>query len=186
MFAQTVIVFCLASASFARVIYNDFDANAINDHFEYPIGAVIFEDLSGASEPHSKIRVRRQSGITGSITPGNPGITGTIGAQGNIFNKNGHSLDAHGQVSRTYHPAGPTSVGGGLNYQGPRGGVSADVNHVHRFGTGVNVGGNANVWKSNNGRSSFDVNGNYNRHFGGPGGTGRPNHYVGGQFTHRF
>lgn len=178
MFIQIIAIFCMASLSNARVIEN------------YPILQEFNSEYFGANdqfiEDQAPMRVRRESGVFGSVKPGNPGVTGTIGAQGNIFNKNGHSIDAHGQVSRTYHPAGPTSVGGGIDYQGPRGGLSAGANHLHRFGTAVNIGGNANVWKSRDGRSSVDVTGGYNRHYGGPGGTGRPNYNVGGQFTHRF
>lgn len=135
--------------------------------------------------PLEHIRVRRQT-VFGGITPGNPGKTAIIGASGNIFNKDGHSLDAHGQVSRTYRPTGPTSVGGGLDYQGPRGGASINANHVHRFGTDVNAQGNVNVWRSQNGMSSLDANANYNRHFGGPFGSGKPNYGAGAMFTHRF
>lgn len=130
-------------------------------------------------------RVRRQT-VFGGITPGNPGVTATVGAQGNIYNKNGHSVDAFGQVSKTYRPVGPTSVGGGIDYQGPRGGVLANANHVQHYGTDVGVNGNANIWRSQNGRSSLDANAGYNRHYGGPFGTGRPNYNVGATFNHRF
>lgn len=146
----------------------------------------MFESPLPNDELNHLSRVRRQSGVFGKVEPGNPGVTGTIGAQGNIFNQNGHSVNAHGQVSRTYHPAGPTSIGGGINYEGPRGSASANANHVHRFGTDVSVGGKANVWTSNNRRSTVDVGGNYNRHFGGPFGTGKPNYNVGATFIHRF
>lgn len=130
------------------------------------------------------IRVRRQ--IYGGITPGNPGKTVTLGAQGNIYNNNGHSVDGHAQVSRTFQPAEPTSIGGGLDYKGPRAGASVNVDHVHRFGTNVGAQGNMNVWRSNNGRSTLDANAGYNQHFGGPFGNSRPNYNVGANFIHRF
>lgn len=135
--------------------------------------------------PLAHQRVRRQT-IFGGVTPGNPGTAGTIGASGNLFNQNGHRVDGHAQISRNFHPTGPASVGGGLNYQGPRGGAAINANHAHHFGTDVGVTGNANVWRSNNGRSSLDANANYNRHFGGPFGTGKPNYGGGVMFTHKF
>lgn len=122
----------------------------------------------------------------GGVTPGNPGATATLGASGNVFNQNGHRLDAHGQISRDYKPTGPTSIGGGLDYQGPRGGASVNANHMRHLGTDVGVTGNANIWRSPDRRTSLDGNASYNRHFGGPFGTGRPNYGVGATFTHRF
>lgn len=130
-------------------------------------------------------RVRRQT-VFGGVTPGNAGTTATIGASGTLFNQNGHRVDGHGQVSRTFNPTGPTSVGGGLDYQGPRGGASISADHTRHFGTDVGVSGNANLWRSNNGRSNLDATANYNRHFGGPYGTGAPNYGAGLQFNHRF
>lgn len=118
------------------------------------------------------------------MTPGNPGATGTLGASGTLFNQNGHRVDGHGQISRNFHPAGPTSIGAGLDYQGPRGGASVNANHMRHMGTDVGVNGNVNVWRS--GGSSLDANANYGRHFGGPGGNGRPNYGVGATFRHRF
>lgn len=178
MFIQTIAVFCLATLSCARVIENYQVPQEFNtEYLQYPVDYQSIEDVA-------PIRVRRQ--IYGSVTPGNPGATATIGARGNIFKQNGHSVDAHAQVSRTYKPAGPTSIGGGIDYQGPRGGLSASANNVRHLGTDVNVGGNANVWQSRDGRSSVDVNGGYNRHYGGPGGTGKGNYNAGAQFSHRF
>lgn len=130
-------------------------------------------------------RLRRQT-VFGGVTPGNPGSTATIGASGTIFNQNGHRVDGHGQVSRTFNPTGPTSIGGGLNYQGPRGGASVNADHTRHLGTDVGVTGNANLWRSPNGRSNLDGTANYNRHFGGPFGNSRPNYGAGLQFNHRF
>lgn len=128
-------------------------------------------------------RVRRQT-VFGGVTPGNPGTTGTIGARGNVFNNNGHSLDAHGQVSRTFKPTGPVNIGGGLDYQGPRGGVSANVDHTRHIGTNVGVNGNANIWRSRDGRSSLDGTASYNQQFGPYG--GRPQYGAGLNFKHNF
>lgn len=142
-------------------------------------------DSQDVYESLPQSRVRRQT-VFGGITPGNPGVTGTIGAKGNVFNQNGHSLDASGQISRTFRPVGPTVVGGGLDYQGPRVGASVNANHARGFGTDLGASANANLWRSHNGMSSLGANANYNRHFGGPSGTGRPNYGVGATFNHRF
>lgn len=135
--------------------------------------------------PFEYNRVRRQT-LFGGVTPGNPGQTVTLGTQGNLFNQNGHSLDGRAQVSKTFNPTGVTSLGGGLDYQGPRGGASLNANHARHFGTDVGITGNANLWRSPDRRSSLDANANYNRHFGGPFGTGRPNYGVGATFRHNF
>lgn len=135
------------------------------------------------SRPH--YRNRRQS-VFGGVSPSNGGSTATLGASGTLYNQGGHRVDGHGQISRTYNPTGPTSVGAGLDYQGPRGGASVNANHARHLGTDVGVTGNANVWRSHDGRSTLDANANYNRHFGGPFGTGRPDYGVGATFRHRF
>lgn len=135
--------------------------------------------------PLEHLRIRRQT-VFGGVTPGNPGQTATLGTSGTLYNQNGHRLDGHAQVSRTFNPTGPTSVGAGLDYQGPRAGASLNANHINHFGTDVGVTGNANIWRSPNKQSSLDANANYNRHFGGPFGTSKPNYGVGATFTHRF
>lgn len=64
---------------------------------------------------------------------------------------------------------------------------SLEVNAARdRFGTDVGARLNNNVWQSRDGRSQLNAEANYNRHFGGPGGTGRPNYGVGLNFNHRF
>lgn len=141
-----------------------------------------YEQNAGASGIH---RYRRQ--LTGGVQAGpNGGVQGTLGAAGTLYNNNGHNVDGHAQVSKNWNPRGPTAIGGGLDYQGPRGGASLDVNHAHRFGTDVGASGNANLWKSPNGMSRLDGTANYNRHFGGPGGRSSPNYGAGLNFNHRF
>lgn len=175
MFQKSFVLFSLLSLSFAQYNYEAENLEFAQD--EDPL----YEHLT-IIRP---IRVRRQT-VYGGLTPANPGAKATIGAQGNIFNNNGHSVHANGEISKTFKPIGPTSIGGGVNYQGPRAGVSGNVNHVHRFGTDVGVSGNTNIWRSPNGRTSVDANAGYNRHFGGPGGTGRPNYNGNINFNHRF
>lgn len=124
--------------------------------------------------------------VFGSLSQSPQGTSGMVGLKGNVFNENGHSLDVNTRIGQTFAPKGPTSIGGGIDYQGPRVGAGLDVNHINNYGTNVGVHGNANVWRSNNGRSSLDANANYNRQFGGPFGAGRPNYGAGLNFIHRF
>lgn len=60
------------------------------------------------------------------------------------------------------------------------------MQNTHRFGTDVSAQGNLNLYRGNNGRTTLDANAGYNRHFGGPGGTGKPNYGGGLQFNHRW
>lgn len=66
-----------------------------------------------------------------------------------------------------------------------RGSAEVSVNR-DRAGTDVNARVNANIWESRNGRSQLNGEANYNRHFGGPGGSSRPNYGAGLNFVHRF
>lgn len=175
MLLKAFVLFCLVALNCAQYHFEAENLEFVQN--EEPSNKVVSEIRP--------FRVRRQI-IFGGLTPGRPGTTATVGAQGNLFNNNGHSLHAQGQVSKTFKPIGPTSVGGALNYQGPNAGVSGNVNHVHRFGTDVGVTGNANVWKSPNGRSSLDATAGVNRHFGGPFGNGKPNYNGNLNFIHRF
>lgn len=191
MFSRSLIVLSICCIAFGQARSFAIDANSVEEiYLPIQVHRVLYNPLErlpvdeDAYEAMPQLRVRRQ--VFGGITPGNPGVTGTIGARGNIFNQNGHSLDASGQISRTFRPVGPTVVGGGLDYQGPRGGASVNANHARGFGTDLGASANANLWRSQNGRSSVDANANYGRHFGGPFGTGRPNYGVGATFNHRF
>lgn len=66
-----------------------------------------------------------------------------------------------------------------LNLQGGGGGQRGD-------GFGFNVGGSQNVWRSDNGRHEFDVNGRYGQHLGGPYGNSPPSYDFGGTYRFRF
>lgn len=64
--------------------------------------------------------------------------------------------------------------------------ASIDVEAQRRQGTNVNAQVGGTVWQSDNGRSKLDANANYNRRFGGPGGSSKPNYGAGVNFSHRF
>lgn len=108
--------------------------------------------------------------------------------QGNIFDKNGHRLDGGASVSKQFHPNGPATIGGKLGYSHTPSGSNLNVgaSHTKKFGTDLSVDGRGNIWRSNNGNTRLDAVGNYNRHYGGRGGTGKPNYYGGVELNHRF
>lgn len=130
-------------------------------------------------------RVKRQE-VFGGVTPGSNGIAGNLGAAGTIYNNNGHRVDAHGQVSKTWKPNGPTMLGGGLDYTGPRGGASVTADHHRSLGTDFNARGHYNLYSSPDRRTTVDAHGGYQRTYGGNFGTSRPNYNVGVGLNHRF
>lgn len=69
--------------------------------------------------------------------------------------------------------------------QRDRGSVGADVSRGPD-GTRVRADADYNIHKSRDGRTTVDAKAGYERQFGGPRGTGRPNYDVGVQFRHRF
>ncbi|CAH1370004.1 unnamed protein product [Tenebrio molitor] len=129
-------------------------------------------------------RQRRQTSV--DISKSNPGVRATVSHQGTIFNNGDHRLDGGAFASKQFRPSGPATVGGKLGYSHvPSGsGLNVGAQRTQRFGTDVSATGNANLWRRGNAR--LDAVGQYNRHFGGLGGTGRPNYYGGLQFSHRF
>ncbi|KAJ3646420.1 hypothetical protein Zmor_024009 [Zophobas morio] len=114
------------------------------------------------------------------------GVRTSLNHQGTIFNNGVHRLDGAASASKQFHPSGPLSVTGQLGYSHvPSGsGLNVGAQHTHRGGTDLSASGNANIWRRGNSR--LDAVGNYNRHYGGPWGTGRPNYYGGLKFSHRF
>ncbi|XP_044254662.1 uncharacterized protein LOC123005111 [Tribolium madens] len=117
---------------------------------------------------------------------GRSGTTVTAGHQGTILDKNGYRLDGGAFASKQFHPNGPATIGGQLGYTHTPSGSNLNLgaSHTQKYGTDLNLQGVGNLWR--NGNSRLDAVGNYGRHYGGPGGTGRPNYYGGLQFNHRF
>lgn len=120
------------------------------------------------------------------ITPGNPGVRITGTHQGTIYSNGNHQVDGNAMISKAFRPSGPITTGGGLSYQHlPSGsGLNLNAQHTPKYGTDFSASGNANLWQRGNSR--LDAVGNYGRHYGGFGGTGRPDYYGGLQYTHRF
>ena len=53
-------------------------------------------------------------------------------------------------------------------------------------GFDVSLDARQKVWESQNKRHSVDVTGGYSQHLGGPYGSSRPQHRVGGIYQYRF
>ncbi|XP_045460543.1 attacin-B-like [Harmonia axyridis] len=131
-------------------------------------------------------RQRRQTSVDIKKNPG--GTQVTLGHKGTIFENDKHLVSGGGFVSKQFKPTGPTTLGGGLGYEHkPSGsGINLGASNTRGFGTDFSATGNANLWRSNDGNTRVDAYANYDRHYGGPWGTGRPNYGGGLQFSHRF
>ncbi|RZC32121.1 uncharacterized protein BDFB_011474 [Asbolus verrucosus] len=129
-------------------------------------------------------RQRRQTNI--GISKENPGVRITAGHKGTVFDNGNHRVDGGAFASKQFRPSGPATVGGQLGYSHVPSGSNLNVGaqHTQRFGTDLSASGRGNLWRQGNSR--LDAVGSYNRHYGGLGGTRRPNYYGGLQFNHRF
>lgn len=100
-----------------------------------------------------------------------------ISHTGNVFDNNNHRLDGTASAGKNWgsHGLRPDQVGGRLDYSHKPSGSSAFVgaDNMRGYGTDVNAGVKYNIHQSKN--LGVDLTGQYGRHFGGPGGTGRPN-----------
>ncbi|CAH0561510.1 unnamed protein product [Brassicogethes aeneus] len=131
-------------------------------------------------------RVRRQT--TFDINKNGPGTRVTLGHKGTIYENPNHKVTGGAFASQQFRPTGPLTAGGNLGYQHkPSGsGLNVGADNTRGFGTNVNAQGNLNLLRSHNGNTRLDATGGYSRHFGGVGGTGRPNYNAGLNFNHRF
>nr|WOJ43253.1 attacin 3 [Lasioderma serricorne] len=132
-------------------------------------------------------RVRRQLDISG----GKSGTRITAGHGGTLYQNDRHQVDGSAFASqnfRHFKPDGPLTTGGRVDYLHKPSGSSASVgaSNTRGFGTDLSAQGNLNLYRSQNGRTTLDANARYDRHFGGPFGTGRPNYGGGLNFNHRF
>lgn len=182
MAVKYVVLFCAVLACVAVSSSQPIDFDPVEDEAaEYELAIEGFEPV-----PLRLQRVKRQE-VFGGVNRGpGGGASGTLGVAGNVFNNNGHRVDAHGQVSRNWKPTGPTTVGGGLDYSGPRGGASVTADHNRRMGTNLDINAHRNLYTSPNGRTTVDAHGGYQRSYGGDFGASRPNYNVGVGMRHRF
>ncbi|KAJ8964089.1 hypothetical protein NQ317_004397 [Molorchus minor] len=131
----------------------------------------IFEDEEG--EQYYAVPVSREKRQT------KWGATNTgfgVSHQGTILNSNNHQLDGSAYASKNWgsHGIKPDQFGGQLDYSHKPSGSSAFVgaDRIPGYGTDVSAGLKQNLYQNKN--FGVDVTGQYGRHFGGPGGTGKP------------
>lgn len=182
--SKTIVAFCLFLAIVAASSVSSHPVDSSSDE----VNSVDLElSIEGFEPIPLRIQRREKRQIYGGVTNGQPGgVQGTLGASGTLYNNGGHRVDGHGQVSKNWGPTGPTTVGGGLDYTGPRGGASINAQHQHGLGTSVGAEGRYNMYSSPNGQTTIDAHGGYGRHFGGPYGTSKPDYNVGIGLNHRF
>nr|QYL02208.1 attacin 2 [Lasioderma serricorne] len=153
--------------------------------FGYPYE--IIEDDQGLQYIVVPSRVRRDLDISKSGS----GTRVTAGHGGTIFKNDRHQLDGSAYASQNFKhfkPAGPLTTGGELQYQHLPSGSSASLGatNTRGYGTDLSAQGNLNLYRSQDGRTTLDAYGNYDRHYRGPWGTGRPNYGGGLNLNHRF
>ncbi|CAH1990396.1 unnamed protein product [Acanthoscelides obtectus] len=118
--------------------------------------------------PLSRVRRSETRGVVNERGVG-------VSHQGNIFNSGGHRLDGSAYANKNFgsHGLRPDAAGGRLDYShGSKTSAFAGADHVRGYGTDVGAGVRHNIYSSKN--FNVDAGANYGRHFGGPGGTGRP------------
>uniref|UniRef100_A0A6P7GBI6 Uncharacterized protein LOC114340065 isoform X1 n=1 Tax=Diabrotica virgifera virgifera TaxID=50390 RepID=A0A6P7GBI6_DIAVI len=95
---------------------------------------------------------------------------------GNLFNNNNNRLDGTVSASKAWgsHGLKPDTFGGRLDFANKPSSSSAFVgaDRTRGYGTDVNAGLKYNFLQKKNWNG--DISGQYGRHFGGPGGTGKP------------
>lgn len=101
---------------------------------------------------------------------------GGISHTGNVFDNNNHRLDGTASAGKNWdsHGLRPDQVGGRLDYSHKPSGLSSFVgaDNTRGYGTDVNTGVKYNIHQDKN--FGVDLTGQYNRHYGGSGGTGKP------------
>ncbi|XP_018563821.1 uncharacterized protein LOC108905443 [Anoplophora glabripennis] len=145
-----------------------------------PVGFV--EDEVG--QQYVLVPVNREKRQATKLDISNTGVT--LGHKGNIFDSNSHKLDGSAYATKNFGTRGLDQFGGRLDYahKPSASNVFLGADQTRHFGTDVKAGAQYNFVH----KKDFDVGvvGQYERHFGGPFGTGKPQGYVGLTATGRF
>ncbi|XP_074026957.1 uncharacterized protein [Leptinotarsa decemlineata] len=95
---------------------------------------------------------------------------------GTLYENDRHRFDGTASASKNFgsHGLRPDQVGGRVDYSHIPSGSSAFVgaDNTRGYGTDVAAGVKYNIYESKN--AGVDLTGQYGRHYGGPGGTGKP------------
>ena len=160
-----VICFCIASLVTAEYQYSPEYTYGEEEYVLVPIS-----------------RVRRQAATTWGVE----GTRGTVTHTGTLVNNNKHHLQGTAFASKQFKPNGPLTAGGNLDYTHKPSGSTLGVGASNTRGLGTDVSATGRYNFYNKGNTNAFAQGSYDRHFRGPGGTGRPNYYVGLGLQHRF
>ncbi|KAI4463068.1 attacin c-terminal region [Holotrichia oblita] len=109
-----------------------------------------------------------------------------ISHTGTLVDNDRHLLLGSASAAKQFRPDGPLTVGGSLDYAHLPSGSTLGVraSNTKGFGTDVAATGRYNFY--NKGGTSVYAEGSYGRHYGGPGGTGRPDAYGGVGISHSW
>ncbi|CAH1186465.1 unnamed protein product [Phyllotreta striolata] len=131
----------------------------------------VFQDENG--EEFALVPLQRQRRQT-SWGANQSGFS--LGHKGTLFDNGNHKVDGTIGASKAWgsHGLKPDSYNGRVDYSHQRSGSGAFVSadRTPGWGTDVNAGAKYNFARGKNWNA--DVTGQYGRHFGGPGGTGKP------------
>ncbi|KAJ8965669.1 hypothetical protein NQ317_015557 [Molorchus minor] len=99
-----------------------------------------------------------------------------LGHKGTIWSNNNHQVDGSGYASKNWgsHGIKPDQWGGRVDYTYKPSSTSVFVgaDRTPGYGTDASAGLKQNLYQNKN--FGVDVTGQYGRHYGGPGGTGKP------------
>ncbi|XP_018563822.1 uncharacterized protein LOC108905445 [Anoplophora glabripennis] len=130
------------------------------------------------------VPVNREKRQATKLDISNTGMT--LGHKSNILDSNSYKLDGSAYATKNFGTGGIGQFGGRLDYahKPSASNVFLGADHTRHFGTDLKAGAQYNFIHKKN----FDMGivGQYERHFGGPFGTGRPQGYMGLIGTARF
>ncbi|CAG9863310.1 unnamed protein product [Phyllotreta striolata] len=131
----------------------------------------VFEDENGEEFALVPLQRQRRDTTWGANQGGF-----SLGQKGTLFDNGNHRLDGSLSGSKAWgsHGLKPDSYNGRLDYshQSSGSGAFVSADRTPGWGTDVNAGAKYNIAGGKNWNA--DVTGQYGRHFGGPGGTGKP------------
>ncbi|CAH1110799.1 unnamed protein product [Psylliodes chrysocephalus] len=131
----------------------------------------VFEDETGQEFVLVPVQRQRRD-LTYGLNQGGYGL----GQKGTVFSNDNHQLDGSYGASKAWgsHGLKPDTFGGRLDYTNKPSGSTGfvGVDRTPGYGTDVTAGAKYNIAQGKN--WGADVTGQYGRHFGGPGGTGKP------------
>ncbi|XP_017783158.1 PREDICTED: uncharacterized protein LOC108567297 [Nicrophorus vespilloides] len=146
--------------SFAACLASSFEI------FEKENGELFY--LVPLNEEHNRVRRQTKANVD------NNGVS--LSHTGKLFENQNHRLDGTAFGQKDFKNHGPLTAGGNLDYNHKPTGSNLNLgaSNTRGFGTDVSAKGQYNFLNSK--RTQAGVGAYYNRHFGGPGGSRRPDY----------